>query len=311
MISSVFLHSLAYMQAFSGQYDRALATADHALVHASQFRLTFVRNHVLATQALALIGIREFSKGDFLLNAVIDRTHDRGARRFVDINVRIIRSRIALAHADYETAAALTNFVGIDSPEKAVYAELAAMHAIALLGQQRRTEAQAAIAFASSISRGVEATCLVIAAEVLLRLDAGDSNPEHLAPRIQEIVNRGGGDVITQCCRGFLGFAKLAVADQRCAHTFSELLSNSHDQEIAETLGIPYRHSITANISSDFTPREEEVVELLIAGFSNQRIAERLVIAESTVKVHLRSIYRKLGVNTRTAAAVKLLIRHR
>jgi DNA-binding NarL/FixJ family response regulator len=42
----------------------------------------------------------------------------------------------------------------------------------------------------------------------------------------------------------------------------------------------------------------------LAAGLSNSEIAERLFIAESTAKLHVHHILEKLGVNTRTQAAV-------
>jgi DNA-binding NarL/FixJ family response regulator len=51
------------------------------------------------------------------------------------------------------------------------------------------------------------------------------------------------------------------------------------------------------------TPRELEVLELLAEGLTNKQIAERLVITTNTVKRHLKSIFRKLDVHTRSAAA--------
>ena len=51
------------------------------------------------------------------------------------------------------------------------------------------------------------------------------------------------------------------------------------------------------------TPRELEVLELLAAGASNRRIARELGVSEHTVKFHLRSIFRTLGVSNRTQAA--------
>jgi DNA-binding NarL/FixJ family response regulator len=50
------------------------------------------------------------------------------------------------------------------------------------------------------------------------------------------------------------------------------------------------------------TPREKEVLLLLAQGLSNPLIAQRLVIGLSTVNTHVRNIYSKLGVSSRSAA---------
>jgi DNA-binding NarL/FixJ family response regulator len=55
------------------------------------------------------------------------------------------------------------------------------------------------------------------------------------------------------------------------------------------------------------TPRESEVLSLMVAGSSNRAIAAALVVGEETVKSHIRGIYRKLEVSDRTAAVAMAL----
>lgn len=52
------------------------------------------------------------------------------------------------------------------------------------------------------------------------------------------------------------------------------------------------------------TPRELEVLRLLVEGATNKRIAQRLRLAEVTVKKHVQRIIRRLGVSDRTHAAI-------
>jgi two-component system nitrate/nitrite response regulator NarL len=52
------------------------------------------------------------------------------------------------------------------------------------------------------------------------------------------------------------------------------------------------------------TPREIEILQALVTGASNKMIANRLGIMEATVKVHLKTLLRKIDVNNRTQAAI-------
>ena len=52
------------------------------------------------------------------------------------------------------------------------------------------------------------------------------------------------------------------------------------------------------------TPRELEILELVIAGHTNKAIAAAIYISEKTVEFHLDNIYTKIGVRTRLMASV-------
>ena len=52
----------------------------------------------------------------------------------------------------------------------------------------------------------------------------------------------------------------------------------------------------------DLTARELEVLALVADGLTDAEVAERLVVSIRTVHAHLRSIYRKIDVRSRSAA---------
>ena len=55
------------------------------------------------------------------------------------------------------------------------------------------------------------------------------------------------------------------------------------------------------------TPRQQEVLELLVQGKSNREIAQALDMAENTVKVHVVAIFKVLGVSSRVEAVLARL----
>ena len=81
----------------------------------------------------------------------------------------------------------------------------------------------------------------------------------------------------------------------------------SNDRPPALLLSEQPRASITsARVAAlGLTPRETEILQQLIAGYTNEQIAEHLSVTVATVNKHLEHIYRKLDVHSRTAAIAK------
>jgi len=61
--------------------------------------------------------------------------------------------------------------------------------------------------------------------------------------------------------------------------------------------------------SSELSPRELQILELIVKGLSNKQIADRLGITEGTVKWHVNAILGRMNVSDRTQAAVAALNR--
>ena len=90
----------------------------------------------------------------------------------------------------------------------------------------------------------------------------------------------------------------------RAAHAGRSILAPEAAQALIET---------TAHGPSpghDLTPREREVVALMVKGMTNPEIAERLVVSRSTAKAHVSNILSKLGVSNR-AEAIALALQHK
>jgi DNA-binding NarL/FixJ family response regulator len=75
----------------------------------------------------------------------------------------------------------------------------------------------------------------------------------------------------------------------------------------ADTAARLQRDEFWPGVRQGLTQRESEILSFVVAGLSNRGIASKLVIGEETVKTHLRSIYRKLGVSDRAGAVATAL----
>lgn len=114
------------------------------------------------------------------------------------------------------------------------------------------------------------------------------------------------------------------VFEALCAGASGYLLKDSAPEKIIDSIqevlagGAPMNMKIAHKVLEMFTrfkpqkhdygltEREKEILQLLTAGLTKQQIADKLYLSFHTVNTHLKNIYGKLHVNTRTGAVTKV-----
>jgi DNA-binding NarL/FixJ family response regulator len=84
------------------------------------------------------------------------------------------------------------------------------------------------------------------------------------------------------------------------------VLSPAVTRQLLDQVGrrLPAPVARTSTKQAELTDREREVLRMLAAGLTNPEIAEALVVSEATVKSHVSSVLRKLGLRDRVQAVI-------
>jgi DNA-binding NarL/FixJ family response regulator len=94
------------------------------------------------------------------------------------------------------------------------------------------------------------------------------------------------------------------VAGIRAVVAGAELLAPALTRRVVEEYVRGPAPGTVAPELAELTDREREVLALLARGLSNTEIASRLIVGEATVKTHVSSVFRKLGLRDRAQAVV-------
>lgn len=114
---------------------------------------------------------------------------------------------------------------------------------------------------------------------------------------------RGGADgyVLKNCDAGYLTDSIRRVVNGESV--VSPVLIGKLVEQVRE----PSREEGVPRELDTLTPREKQVVQLIAKGESNKMIARHLELSESTVKIHVQNILKKLGLGSRVQIAVYAL----
>jgi len=117
-----------------------------------------------------------------------------------------------------------------------------------------------------------------------------------------------GDDVRAVIRAGARGFVPKTASGESLAHILKLLLAGGTSVPVEaldfDSNDTPAEGAESPPWLSQLTPRELEVLRGTARGLANKEIARELNLAEVTVKLHLRSIFRKIGARGRASAAV-------
>lgn len=296
--TSSFVYSAAYALGLRADYDEALRLMDVADEIIDEYDLDFARPYTFWNRAWISIGQRRFGNADRLLQTIEDEiaTSPLG---FHVLNCRILRARMATQTGRPEAA---LDYLPVRRREEAIpsiQAEYLATRALAFAISDDPRACEADASRANELTKAAEVRVLTAAARTITPL-RGKRDTRALW-RLAE--NLGTWDPLLAALRASTELADEFAACEELRCELAGLYERANDFGLARRAGLRIRS--TRSPEDLLTPRELEVLEMLAHGARNRDIAAGLVLSPSTVKVHVRHIFEKLGVRTRAQAVAR------
>ncbi|MFZ2865668.1 MAG: response regulator transcription factor [Ignavibacteriaceae bacterium] len=116
-------------------------------------------------------------------------------------------------------------------------------------------------------------------------------------------------NIFKAICAGASGYLLKDLSSDKIIESISEVLNggapmNSH---IAKKVLNMFRDHNIKSDGYDLSDREKEILSLLVEGLSKKQIGEKIFLSHHTVDSHLRNIYAKLEVHSRSSAISKAI----
>jgi two-component system nitrate/nitrite response regulator NarL len=131
---------------------------------------------------------------------------------------------------------------------------------------------------------------------------------ERLSTRVVLLAGELGSEDLAESIR--LGVEGIMMKDEASTVLLDCVKSVAHGGRWVSVELVGRALNIAANGHSngggDLTPRETEIAEAVAAGLQNKEIAERLGIADGTVRIHIHNIFKKLGIQNRVELANRI-----
>jgi DNA-binding CsgD family transcriptional regulator len=290
----------------NGKYREALDPIDNAVREMERFNLDFARPHILINTANASIGLRQYGKAEEAVARIERLAAESDADAYLTANAQTIRARLRLQQHSAHAAVSVPRAKWPRETSRSLESEFLATQALALGTLGRIDQAVELLERAEKLSQQLEPRLLCAWARAVCALGRYDeSGQASVLSAYDETVSAGAFDFAVFAYRVNPAVLSVLARDEERRAELGELMVEIGDSNVASRHGLaPARYPSSP---TRLTRREQQVYELLAEGKTNREIAAALFISEPTVKVHVRHLLRKLGVRTRTEAAVRCL----
>ena len=293
----------AAVSILQGRYEEALAEATTCERYATDVRLPFVVGYAKRLRAMAELGLRHYGRCKQLLDW-LDRESAQCEDIFLQLESQLTRARLLISEGQPEAAINLLTDTPPRFPFEGERAEWFATLALAFACTGDASALRLAEE-AEASSAAVEVQTLVpLARAVLAVRNRSWGAAEAARTAFERVLELGTVDPFVAAYRGCPDLLLMISQEERFRQDLITILANGHERSLAKLSGITLsprrqpRHSV-------LSLREREVLGLIAQGLTNREIAKTIFVTESTAKVHVRHILKKLGVRTRTEAALR------
>src|SRR5262249_20594961 len=296
-----FLQTYGISLILSARYDEAASIAQREIQEAQRFRLDWVLPHAIEMQASAAVGRRDFQTALRTLSRVRELA---AGNVHMELNVDVLKARVHLCNGAPERSVALLE--GRDGAETSpgMHGDFLATLGTSLICAKRIDEGLASLDLAEKVTTHLEARTLSAFGRAIAIHYSSRNEAFHATALTQACtvaIETGNFDAFVTSYRAYPGLLRTLARIGDPVGRFIAI-ARELDRTLADSVGLstPARRRRPGEL---LTRREREVLELVSQGLSNRQIARTLWIAESTVKVHIRHVFEKLGARSRTEAA--------
>jgi DNA-binding NarL/FixJ family response regulator len=285
----------------SAEYSYGLEVASGLQRDAREFRAEFAAVYGYLMGGAALAGLRRFENAHEMLSDAYAQ-----AVRCTDLfgQQGVYAGRIrALLHQGRVADACSLEPPDLSDSLPAMRGEVWASRGLALACMGRLAEAEKCAEDVRGTTRAVEPSVLVLCIDAIRALKTRDPElTRTLRSLVEGAFEAGGVDFVVTSYRASPDLLAALLRDPATAEGAGYIVARASDQALAESMGVDLLAALDPIAA--LSAREKEVYDLLCDGLSNGDIARRLFISPATVKVHVRHVYDKLGIRSRTALAL-------